>query len=199
MRPAVAHHTDTLLHADAAATPYRLRVAQFGGAAAGQARTGDAAHWLALPFGDGRPPPDKPATCLIVDADDDITEGTAVAGLLVDEWVEVVPRRRADGTQQLTSGVAVHADAPAARAPQAILLAVPPADTDWTVDLLAATLTETLDLARLRATTLEFSSWLGRVLPALMFPAFSLAGERVLDFRHLASQPLDNPVPFVGD
>ncbi|WP_344350114.1 hypothetical protein, partial [Catellatospora coxensis] len=199
VRPAVAHHTDTLLHADAAATPYRLRVAQFGGAAAGQARTGDAAHWLALPFGDGRPPPDKPATCLIVDADDDITEGTAVAGLLVDEWVEVVPRRRADGTQQLTSGVAVHADAPAARAPQAILLAVPPADTDWTVDLLAATLTETLDLARLRATTLEFSSWLGRVLPALMFPAFSLAGERVLDFRHLASQPLDNPVPFVGD
>ncbi|MEU7821716.1 hypothetical protein [Catellatospora sp. NPDC049133] len=199
VRTAVARHTDTLLHADAAATAYRLRVAQFGGAAAGQHRAADAAHWLGLPFGDGSPPPDKPATCLVVDADDEVTEGAAVAGLLVDEWVEVVPRRRADGRQLLTSGVAVHADAPAARAPQAILLAVPPTDTDWTADLLAATLTQTLDLARLRATTLEFSSWLGRVLPALMFPAFSLAGERVLDFKQLAAQPLDNPVPFVGD
>ena len=54
----------------------------------------------------------------------------------------------------------------------------------------------------LRAMTLEHSTWLGWVLPALLFPDFSLHDERVIDFKQLAGSPLpDNPVPvpFVND
>jgi hypothetical protein len=69
----------------------------------------------------------------------------AVAGLLIDEWVEVVPSRRE------TTGLTFHYDQPNSTAPQSMLLAVP-ADqrTMWDLDSLAAILRETWDLARVR-------------------------------------------------
>ncbi|OHV30407.1 MULTISPECIES: hypothetical protein [Pseudofrankia] len=208
VRPSVARHTETLLHLDASpatAAAYRLSVGQFGGAAAGQPRTADATFWLSLEFGAGRPPPDAPATCVVVDVGDGLVLGAAsgapaapVTGLVVDEWVEVVPRGGPAG-QRLASGVAVHADAPDARPPQAILIAVSPDDAHTAADRLDATLSQTLDLAKLRATTLEFSAWLGRVLPAMLFASFSLRNERVLDLQALAERELDVPAPFVED
>jgi len=75
----------------------------------------------------------------------------AVAGLVVDEWVEVVP------SPTEVTGLAFHYDRPSAEAPQAVLLAVAPdvsparEPQTWDLDTLTAVLLETLDLARIRA------------------------------------------------
>lgn len=69
----------------------------------------------------------------------------SLAGLLVDEWTELVPSR------DETTGIAFQYDPPDASAPQAILLAVPPViGTPWTIGGLNRVLLETLELARLR-------------------------------------------------
>jgi hypothetical protein len=85
-----------------------------------------------------------------------------LAGLLVDEWVEVVP------SSHETTGVSFHFDRPNARAPQAILLAVPPdGRSTWDVETLEATVCETLELAKLRLVDLSVLGEVGQFLPAL--------------------------------
>ena len=67
------------------------------------------------------------------------------------------------------TGVAFHVDQPNSRAPQAILLAVPPTEEHvWSLDTLEAIILETLDLARLRLVDLEA---LGRTDPRALVPA----------------------------
>jgi hypothetical protein len=67
------------------------------------------------------------------------------SGLLLDEWPELVP------ATDVTSGVTFHFDRPSSQPPQVVLLAVPPALTGrWRWDDLVATLSETLDGAKLR-------------------------------------------------
>jgi hypothetical protein len=119
-------------------------------------------RWLALPF------EDLPAGQLAVVAH---TSGTVdwggpIAGLFVDGWTETIPGR------EETTGLAFHHDAPGARAPQAILLAVPPAVTDpaWSVETLLDTLTEAQQLARLRGVGPDRLEWLGTMLPAVVVP-----------------------------
>jgi hypothetical protein len=69
-----------------------------------------------------------------------------LAGLLVDEWTEVVPTRRE------TTGIAMHVNRPNAVAPQALLLAVSPKQTGhWAWSDLVAILHDTLARAKLRA------------------------------------------------
>jgi hypothetical protein len=195
VRDSVAAYAETLLFADAAGRPPRLQAVQLG------MPDGPARPWVALPFDEGdRPPPDAPVTSLLIDGPADLSG--AVGGLLVDEWVEVVPRRRLgpDGRPLLASGVAVHADAPGAQPPQAVLIAVTPDGRDWTFGQVADTLTETLRLARLRLVTLERSELLGWLLPAWLSPTFSLGEEKVLDLKYLAE--LDAavvPIPYVND
>jgi hypothetical protein len=90
-----------------------------------------------------------------------------VAGLLVDEWVEVVPH----ATE--TTGVVFQSNQPDACAPHAILVAVPPdpaAAPAWTEAALAQMLHETLDLVRIRAVTPDLLPELSQYLPALYFP-----------------------------
>jgi hypothetical protein len=71
---------------------------------------------------------------------------TAQAGLLLDEWVEVVPGDSA------TTGIVFHYDSPDSEPPQAMLLVVPPdAKEGWVWADLVAALHDTLDLARQRA------------------------------------------------
>jgi hypothetical protein len=78
----------------------------------------------------------------------DVTK--AMAGMLVDEWVEVVPSRRE------TTGIVFQHDAPEARAPQAVLLAVPPVPgAPWTGWDLHRLLLETLAAAKMRAVDAE--------------------------------------------
>ncbi len=86
----------------------------------------------------------------------------ALAGVLVDAWSEVVPGATA------VTGLAFHYDAPKARAPQAILLAVPPdPGRPWDFEDLEATLLETLELAKLRGVEARDLPGQGRYLPAV--------------------------------
>ena len=86
----------------------------------------------------------------------------ALAGLLIDEWVEIVPNAKE------TTGVAFQFNPPDSFAPQSILLAVPSApDQAWTVGDLQRVLLETLDLTRLRTVDAEALDQTGHFLPAL--------------------------------
>ena len=94
-----------------------------------------------------------------------------LAGLLVDEWTEVVPSRTE------TTGIAFQFDPPDAVAPHAILLAVPPVIGEpWTVGTLNEVLLETLDLAHLRTVGPERLDAASQFLPASLLP-FNVAGD----------------------
>jgi hypothetical protein len=86
-----------------------------------------------------------------------------LAGLFVDEWSESVP------TDQETTGLGFHFEAPGARPPQCILLAVPadPAAANWTLDGLVGVVNEAMALARLRAVRPQDLTGLGLVLPGI--------------------------------
>ncbi len=98
----------------------------------------------------------------------------SLAGLLIDEWVEVVPN------SSETTAVTFHYDAPGACAPQTILLVIPPdLSRAWSLDALEAVILETLELAKLRAVdpdALNANSTLGHYLPALYF-AYNQGGD----------------------
>ncbi len=69
-----------------------------------------------------------------------------MAGLLIDEWTELVP------SPNETTGIAMHVNRPNAVAPQVLLVAVAPRQTgQWAFSDLVAILHDTLDRARLRA------------------------------------------------
>ena len=94
-----------------------------------------------------------------------LAAGGYVAGLMVDEWVEVVPQETA------ATSVAYQADAPVARAPQVILLGVAPDVTaGWNADIVVDLALEALSLAGLRTVDVETGAWLGRMLPAILLP-----------------------------
>jgi hypothetical protein len=88
------------------------------------------------------------------------------AGLLVDEWVEVVPQR------EEVTGLAFNFDAPNSAPPQALLLAVAPRQTgSWSFDDLVDTVLDTFRRARLRAVepdALGDLPAIGTLLPAVM-------------------------------
>ena len=68
------------------------------------------------------------------------------AGLLVDEWTEVIPRRTED------TGLAFHYDRPNSEPPQTLLLALPADHGEgWRWEDLVDGIRETVDLARKRA------------------------------------------------
>ena len=161
----------------------RLQTVQLYGAVGG--RPGDVAvaqlpfteneRWVALPPSPAtRVPPGR--LSLVAYTPETLQPAGALAGLFVDEWVEVVPNERE------VTGIAFNFDEPAAQPPQTILVAVaPPGAPRWGVDLLEAIVLETLDLARLRAVTpeqLASQTDLDQVLPALYF-ALNLENDTV--------------------
>lgn len=139
-------------------------------------------RWIGLPKGVASPSGSRVGFVVHVAG----AGGGRAAGLVVDEWTEVIP---ADKT---TTGVAYHFDTPGAQAPQAMLLAVPPdARANWSTGLVEDTLHEALDLAKLRLVDLESLrpadsealTDIGQFLPAACF-AFNLAGDVIsTDFR----------------
>ena len=141
-----------LLHSDV--VPRDLAVLQLPHA------TGD--RWLALPF--DRVPAGQLA--VVAHTSGTVDVGSPLSGLFVDAWTETIPGR------EETTGLAFHHDAPGARAPQTILLAVPPAVTDptWSVATLLDTLTEAQQLARIRGVGPDRLEWLGTMLPAVVLP-----------------------------
>jgi hypothetical protein len=85
----------------------------------------------------------------------------AVAGLVLDAWTEVIPDRT------VTTGIAVHFDAPSAQPPQALLLAVPPAEGPWDTPQILALVRQTLDRARQRAVGPEEIDGYGQYWPPI--------------------------------
>lgn len=99
--------------------------------------------------------------------------GAAIAGLMIDEWSEVLP-----SPQQLT-GVSFQYTDPIARPPQSILIAVQPDDfPEWTMEAVEGSVLETLDLAWIRAVDPDSLGALGHYLPALYF-AYNTGGDKV--------------------
>jgi hypothetical protein len=154
VRPGAARLNTALLYAEALAgqSLTNLQVAQL------PAIAGD--RWVAL---------QQTATTsgrlsLVSCAPGPLASGHPVAGLIVDEWVEVLP-----AAQQIT-GVSFHQNDPTARAPQTLLLAVRPDDfPEWTLESLEGTVLEALALAKLRAVDPDALNALGHYLPALYF------------------------------
>ena len=114
-------------------------------------------RWVGLP---GQPAAGR--LSLVAHAPAAIDALQPLAGLLVDEWVEVVP------SPIETTGLTFHYNRPSTRAPQAILLAVPPDDRQtWDLETLEATVVETMELAKLRTVDLTALAEIGPALPAI--------------------------------
>ncbi|MGE0449069.1 MAG: hypothetical protein AB7Q29_05730 [Vicinamibacterales bacterium] len=115
----------------------------------------------------------RPRVCVLLPAAPSLTPAPLpVAGLVVDGWTEVIPDREA------TTGVAVHFDAPSAKAPQAFLLAMPPREGEWSLDFVRAVVRQTLKRARQRAVGPEEIEGLGQFLPAIYLDDATDPGEQ---------------------
>ena len=94
--------------------------------------------------------PDGPRTHLVATGKPDLIVGATVCALVIDEVSEVLP------APTVSSGLAIHYDAPTARPPQSILLAVHPDPTQaWSWSLLDEVVREALALAKLRGVELD--------------------------------------------
>jgi len=115
--------------------------------------------WAAISLPDG-----SPLLALVTVGAYDLAQ--PLAGLIADGWSELIPAKTE------TTGLTFHYDAPAARPPQAILLAVPPDlnQAHWSVEAVADTLLETFELAKIRLVDAGQIRALGGMLPALYLP-----------------------------
>ncbi|GGT14725.1 hypothetical protein [Streptomyces purpureus] len=189
VRPGAAVLADLLLHTEAAGTGrgHGLRV--------GQRPFDSEKRWVGAAKWTDRA---DPATAFVVHGPagptgPDLSQPVAV--LVVDEWTEVIP------AATHTAGAAFHFDAPGARAPHAVLLAVPPvAGSPWTLDTLADVVGEALDLAKLRLVDLTALGWLGRYLPAAYLPDSSLGNAPTVGLKAIMKQAVvDGLVGLLSD
>lgn len=122
-------------------------------------------RWVGLPKGaDGKDVPTSKLS-LVVQSSLAIDATKVMAGLFVDEWVEIVPNAKE------TTGLAFQFNPPDAVAPQNVLVAVPPVPgADWTTETVRGVLMETLDLAKLRGVDASLLGAASQYLPALYVP-----------------------------
>jgi hypothetical protein len=165
VREGVARLNDSLSYAEAlGGEKLKLSVAQLPYA--------DGDRWVGLPLEAGQSLSGGKLS-LVVQSATPVDVRQPLAGLLIDEWVEVAP----NATE--TTGVALQYDQPNAAPPQTILIAVPPEiGAPWTVGSLQQVLLETLDLARIRAVDPDAMGEVGHYLPALYF-AYNTDGDTV--------------------
>jgi hypothetical protein len=118
-------------------------------------------RWVALPLAADKPlQPGRLSLVTCAPLPPDLSQ--FLAGVVIDEWNEVVPNARE------TTGLVFNFDEPDARAPQAILVAVAPdRSKPWDLEAIEATLLETLELASLRLVDQDVMSELDHYLPAL--------------------------------
>jgi hypothetical protein len=129
-------------------------------------------QWIGLPFVGSSPPGARLA--LVFSTPAPIDPSLPFCGFVCDTWTEQVPglttvaggKRGYEASE--VSGMAFTTDGPNAQAPQCLLLAIAPDPTKgWSLDILFDTVTETLDLAKMRTVDLGDLPRLGRVLPAI--------------------------------
>lgn len=190
VRTAVRDWTSAAMLRSAAERPAPLRAVTLG-----------LPTWLGETLPDGAAP-ESAHTSLVVEAVPGVHPGEDLSGLVLDGWHETMPRRRSvrddtsttaeDGVppppeEVVATGLAVHANGPDSRAPQTLLLGVPPDGGPWSLETALDLLLETRDQARRRMVPLERLPLAGSVLPALTVEHWSLQGERVLDPRLLST------------
>jgi hypothetical protein len=122
-------------------------------------------QWIGLPFAGDPPSPGRLSLLLFSPGTARPSADDSWQGIVVQDFVEVIP----NATEE--TGLAFHYDNPGAEAPQAVLV-VPPTSTgtSWQQNDVWATLSETLDLAKIRAVDLEIVPRLGQFLPAVFMP-----------------------------
>jgi hypothetical protein len=160
VRDGIARLDVALLYAEALGNGARL------GFQVGQLPYVEQDRWVALPLpADSALAAGRLSLVAHMALQSDMPFDEPLAGLLIDEWVEVVPSRTE------TTAVTFHYDQPGACPPQAVLVAVPSDDerTVWDLDILDSVLNETLDLAQARALLLDGRTegvWVEDRLPA---------------------------------
>jgi hypothetical protein len=162
VRPAVGRLADLLLAARlrGTATVARLRAMQIPAEPFPTADPARRSQWVGLTFPAALGP--DPVTSFVLHTLGTFDAAAGVALLVVDEYTETVPGAAT------TTAVSFNFDAPGARPPQTVLLAVPPvAGTPWSIDMLASVVGETLDLAKVRMVDLSAVAWAGRFVPTL--------------------------------
>jgi hypothetical protein len=177
VRENVARLDDALQYAEALGNgdALALQVAQL------PATDGD--RWIGLPAKPNTPiPPGRLSLIVHMPEAIDFTQ-PAIAGLLIDEWIEVAPN------PSETTGVVFQYNQPDSVAPQAILLAVHPnpvAQAFWTIPWLQQVLRETIGLVHMRAVTPDLLDETSQYLPAA-YLAFNAENHTVsTDFSKVA-------------
>ncbi|WP_349428716.1 hypothetical protein [Microbacterium sp. LWS13-1.2] len=189
VRPPVAAWATLAALRRASGSPAALRIALFG-----------AERWA----GDADlPDPNHAVTSVVVELlgptspPRGFSPGGALSGLVVDQWAEKRPalRRMEDDTRTalVTTGLAVHAQAPSARAPQALLLAVPPDEQGWSQERLLDLLDEVSSLVRMRVATPADIAEMGEILPAISLDHWSRVDAHTVDPRALLAVALSVP------
>ncbi len=187
VRSPVTNLNEALLRDDlAGSAPVRSWAAQSPGAPYVDTVGNASAHaWVGLPFPAALGP--APITSVVIVGDD---ASGAVTGIELDAWTEVVPNP--SGTAAVTANLS----APDARAPNLILLAVPP-DTSksWTDASLLSVVDEALELADCRMVDLDAARRVPALLPAVYLAEFD---ENDLGVRRFLGAADKFPVRWVA-
>ena len=116
---------------------------------------------MGLPF-ETAPDEGRAAFLLLNDANE-LDPTLAWAGLVVDDWTEIIPNQKED------TGIAFHYESPRAQAPQAVLVATPAkSGPNWSFEELIGALEQTMDLMKIRAVDRDFVP-IAQLLPATVF------------------------------
>ncbi|WP_296699151.1 hypothetical protein [Algoriphagus sp.] len=123
-------------------------------------------YWIGASFPDTYKPDGDRLSLLIFEREN--LQQVSV-GLMLDEWMEIIP------DEKETTGIAFHFNQPDSRAPQNLLLAVPPEKTGtWDFEQLALCVEEAFNLAKLRSVEPDQvdDSMFSQLLPATATLAF---------------------------
>ncbi len=179
VRSPIAQLNQAMLRDDlAGGTPVRSWAAQSPAAPyADTVAAASASFWVGLPFPDALGA--APVASIVIVGDD---AGGAVTGIELDAWTEVVPEP--SGTAAVTANLA----APDARAPNLILLAVPPdTSTPWTQESLLSVVDEALELADCRMVDLDATRRVPALLPAIYLAEFDENDVGIRRFLNVAT------------
>jgi hypothetical protein len=121
--------------------------------------------WCALPFGETGAPVEGTNT-IAFHSLRPVDFRQPWCGVVVDSWTETIP-----DSEEMTA-ITFHYDAPGARAPQAVVLAVHPETSPkkWDFETLLDTVSEAADLAKLRTLSARELTPLDGFVPALYLP-----------------------------